>query len=107
MAKLSTDSIRASELLLASQPDAVDLDRTQQSAADLAVAYLANPAAPMLRQATALRKELRRRLTSGAVRPHELHDLCVTLARVTGVLAYAAVDLGHPECGGHTCACNV
>lgn len=96
LVKLLTDSVRESELLLAAQPDAVDLDRMQQSAADLGVAYLARPAAPMLRQATMLRQELQRRLTSGAIRPHESPDLYVALARVTGVLAYAAVDLGHP-----------
>jgi hypothetical protein len=59
---LLAKSVRESELLLASQPDAVDLDRIQQFAANLGVAYLSNPAQPMLRQAMMLRDELTRRL---------------------------------------------
>lgn len=92
-----TKSVRESELLLASEPDAVDLDRMQQSVADLSVAYLSNPAEPMLRQGMLLRQEFVRRLTSGAVRPQELLDIYDALSRISGILAYAAVDLGHPD----------
>ena len=95
--RLLTVSERESNLLLAAKPDAVELDRISESAANLAVAYLSNPARPMLEQAGALRHELTRRLTLGAVRPGELSDLYVTLGRVCGVLAYAALDLGRPE----------
>lgn len=90
-------STRESELLLAAQPDVADVDRLQQAGADLAVAYLAQPAQPMLKQGALLREELVRRLTSGAARPHEYADIYVALARISGVLAYAAVDLGHPD----------
>jgi len=92
-----SQSARESELLISIQPDVFDIDELQQSIADLSVAYLASPAQPMLVQGMALRKELTRRLTSGAVRPHEMADLYVALGRVSGVLAYAAVDLNSPD----------
>ena len=93
---LLTEAERESQLLIAIQPDAVDMDRLSESAARLGVAYLSNPAQPMLEQAKSLRTELVRRLTSGAIRPGELSDLYVALGRVSGVLAYAALDLGSP-----------
>jgi hypothetical protein len=86
-----------SQVLLAAKPDAVDLDRLSESAASLSVAYLASPARPMLEQARALRHELMRRLTAGAIRPRDLADLYVALGRVNGVISYAALDLGSPE----------
>jgi transcriptional regulator with XRE-family HTH domain len=95
--QLVAESVHESELLLAAQPDAADLDRLSESTADLAVAYLSNPARPMLEQASALRRELGRRLVAGAVRPGQLSDLYVALGRVHGVLAYAALDLGIPS----------
>lgn len=95
--RLLAASERESNLLLVTQPDAVELDRISESAASLAVAYLSSPARPMLEQAVALRHELTRRVTLGAVRPDELSDLYVTLGRVCGVLAYAALDLGRPQ----------
>lgn len=93
---LLKDVERETQLLLASQPDAVELDRINESVAALSVSYLANPARPMLEQGRLLRHELTRRLTSGAVRPGELSDLYVALGRVSGVLTYAALDLGSP-----------
>lgn len=93
--ELLDQSVRESRLFLALHPDSIDLDQLHQSGADLGIAYLASPALPMLDQANALRSELTRRLTSGAYRPHELADLYVTLGRVSGVLAYAALDLGN------------
>lgn len=94
---LLKESERESELLIASQPDAVDLDQISESTAQLAVAYLANPARPMLEQARALRGELTRRIMSGAVRPGQLADLYVALGRVCGIITYAALDLGSPQ----------
>lgn len=97
--KLLKQSERESKLLLAVQPDAVDLDILNESVADLAVAYLANRTRPrleqMLEQGMALRQELSRRRNLGVVRPRELSDLYIALGRVSGVLAYAALDLGH------------
>jgi transcriptional regulator with XRE-family HTH domain len=94
--RLLAESVRESELLLAVQPDATELDQLGESAAGLAVAYLSSPARPMLEQAKALRQELARRLEVGAVRGGQLSDLYVSLGRVSGVLAYAALDLGSP-----------
>lgn len=71
--KLLKRSERESKLLLAVQPDAVDLDRLNESVADLAVAYLANRTRPMLEQmleqGMALRQELSRRRELGAPLP--------------------------------------
>jgi hypothetical protein len=92
---LLKQSERESHLLLATQPDAVGLDKLNESVSDLAVAYLASPAHPMLVRGVALRQELARRLKLGAIRPGELSDLYIALGRVSGVLAYAALDLGH------------
>jgi len=91
---LLDQSVRESHLFLITQPDEVDLDQLHQSAADLGIAYLASPPRPMLEQGNALRSELTRRLLSGAFRKHQLGDLYLTLARVSGVLAYAALDIG-------------
>lgn len=93
---LLRQSERESKLLLAIQPDATDLDGLNEAVADLAVAYLASPAHPMLKQGTEIRQELTRRLKFGATRPGELSDLFIALGRVSGVLAYAALDLGDP-----------
>ena len=94
---LLRQSERESKLLLAIEPDAVDLDGLNDAVVDLAVAYLASPALPMLKQGVALRQELTRRLKLGATRPRELADLFIALGRVSGVLAYAALDLGDPS----------
>jgi hypothetical protein len=48
----------------------------------------------MLEQGVALRQELMRRLKEGATRPEEISDIYVALGRVSGVLSYAALDLG-------------
>ncbi len=92
--ELIDKTVQESRLFLASEPDAVDLDQLNQAAVDLGVAYLGSPARPMLEQGSALRSELIRRLTSGAYRRDELPDLYLALGRVSGVLAYASVDLG-------------
>lgn len=93
---LLNDVNRETQLLLASRPDAVDLDQINERVTELSVAYLANPARPMLEQGRLLRHELTRRLISGAIRPGELTDLYVALGRVCGILTYAALDLGSP-----------
>jgi hypothetical protein len=70
------------------------LDDLNESVVELAIAYLASPAKPMLEQGVALRQELMRRLKEGATRPEEISDIYVALGRVSGVLSYAALDLG-------------
>jgi transcriptional regulator with XRE-family HTH domain len=89
-------SVRESELLLAADPEAVDLDLLQEAVTNLAVAYLTNPPLPMLEQALALRTELVRRAKTGAMRPSQLSDVYVAIGRATGVITYAALDLGDP-----------
>jgi transcriptional regulator with XRE-family HTH domain len=88
---------RESRLMLATELDGIDLDQISESASDLSVSYLSTPARPMLEQARTLRHELMRRLNGGLVRPHELADLYVALGRVSGVISYAALDLGSPR----------
>lgn len=95
---LLTASVKNSEeVLLATAPDAVDVDYLNDSVASLGVAYLSSPAGPMLDQALKLRQEIIRRIRVGAARPHEIADLYVAASRASGVLSYAALDLGEPD----------
>ncbi|MGI8817367.1 MAG: helix-turn-helix domain-containing protein [Pseudonocardia sp.] len=68
--------------------------RAERAAAALAAAYLTNPPAPMLDAALIARqavvRELRRAPASGQRR-----DLTRVAGQLSGVLAYAALDLGH------------
>ncbi|OLM10613.1 hypothetical protein Ae505Ps2_0736 [Pseudonocardia sp. Ae505_Ps2] len=93
----STPSTTARHDQPATENTSVDVDALSESVASLSIAYLHQPAEPMLRKATDIRKESLRRLTEGAVRPHELRDLTLAAGRASGVLIYAALDLGHPE----------
>lgn len=94
---IATEQESAAIIAAAANPDAVDVDTLSESVASLSIAYLHQPAEPMLRRATDIRKESLRRLAEGAVRPHELRDLTLAAGRASGVLIYAALDLGHPE----------
>lgn len=85
------------EIIRSTAPDAVDVDALNESAASLGVAYLSSPAAPMLDQGTKLRSEIIRRIREGAVRPHEVDDLYLAASRTSGVLSYAALDLGNAD----------
>nr|WP_239029236.1 helix-turn-helix transcriptional regulator [Pseudonocardia acidicola] len=85
------------EILLATAPDAVDVDELNDSIASLSVAYLSSPAAPMLEQGLKLRHEVIRRIREGAARPHEVTDLYVAASRASGILSYAALDLGDAD----------
>jgi tetratricopeptide (TPR) repeat protein len=85
------------EILTATNPDAVDVDTLGESVASLSVAYLSSPAAPMLSQGMQLRQEAVRRLKNGAARPSEFKDLYLAAGRASGVLSYAALDLGEPD----------
>lgn len=90
-------SVRESQFLLELQPDAADLEQLHQAAAELGVEYLASPARPMLKCAVSLRKEVNQRLARGSLHSKDVADIHVTLARLSGVLAYAAVDLGNSK----------
>lgn len=74
----------------------IDLDAIDHGVRSLAVAYLGSPAMPVLEQACALRSEITFRLREEAFRPAEQVDLLLAAGRLSGVLAYAALDLGHP-----------
>ncbi|WP_163554098.1 helix-turn-helix domain-containing protein [Candidatus Frankia alpina] len=85
------------DILAATNPDAVDVDGLGERVASLGVAYLSSPATPMLSQGLQLRQEAIRRIKEGAARPHEFKDLYLAAGRASGVLSYAALDLGEPD----------
>lgn len=62
----------------------------------LAVAYLAQPAAAMLNQAADARRTALTALRTRRVRPAEVVDTVRHAGYLSGILAYAALDLGHP-----------
>lgn len=88
------DTQRLAALLAAEPTDAADT--LGAGAADLAVAYLGSPAPAMLDQASTLRRTavtaLRRARTPTAARDITLH-----IGHLSGVLAYAALDMGHAD----------
>lgn len=90
-------SARDSQALIASHVFERDLDSLQGVIEELAVAYLASPARPMLEQGMDVQRELAARARVGAIRPRELADLYLGLGRVSGVLAYAALDMGRAD----------
>jgi hypothetical protein len=94
-------SVKTSEEILAvAAVDAADTDTLNDAVTSLGVAYLRSPPRPMLEKATAVRDEVIRRLRVGAVRPGELADLYLAAGRASGILAYAALDLGHVGAAG-------
>jgi transcriptional regulator with XRE-family HTH domain len=95
-ARLLTASVSDSLRLIEAAQFLSDVDQVNGYAAQLAIDYLSTPAGPMLLDAVEMRGEVMRRLNSHDYRPRELPDLYMALARVQGVLAYAALDLGNP-----------
>ncbi len=81
----------------AAKPDAVDVDQMSESVASLSIAYLHEAPEPMLRRAANIRTESLRRLKEGAVHPRKVRELTMATGRASGILIYAALDLGHPE----------
>ncbi|MGW4802958.1 helix-turn-helix domain-containing protein [Kitasatospora sp. NPDC004272] len=79
------------------------VDDLAADAADLAVAYLAAPPGPMLEQAHLVRQEVTGRLRQRHHRPRERAELYVAAGRLSGVLAYAALDLGDPRAAMEHC----
>jgi transcriptional regulator with XRE-family HTH domain len=61
----------------------------------LAVAYLSSPPGPMLDEASALRRDALTVLRK-TTRPAALADITLAIGELSGVLAYAALDLGEP-----------
>lgn len=94
---LLSASAKGSELLIASNIHSNDLDSLGGIVEQLAISYLASPAKPMLTQGMEVQQELASRFKVGAIRPRELADFYVALGRVSGILAYAALDFGRSD----------
>jgi tetratricopeptide (TPR) repeat protein len=97
VASLLVASARDSNALVATHVHERDLDSLQDVVEQLAIGYLASPARPMLEQGMDVRRELTMRAKVGAIRPRELADLYLGLGRVSGILSYAALDLGRSD----------
>lgn len=95
--KLLVASARDSLRLIAAHEERMDLADLDQATRLLAVAYLGATPVPMLQESVALRSEALRRLQQHQYRPHELADLYLTIGRLQGILAYAALDAGDPR----------
>jgi tetratricopeptide (TPR) repeat protein len=72
----------------------LDIAELQEGVESTAVDYLASPPTPMMDRAHVLRGEAFERLRSGHFRPGDRADLYVAAGRLSGVLAYALLDLG-------------
>jgi transcriptional regulator with XRE-family HTH domain/tetratricopeptide (TPR) repeat protein len=78
-------------------------------AADLATRYLTSPPAPMLVEAHECRRHVLM-MFHDRVAPKQSRDLYVVAALLSGINAYACLDLGHPDAAmtqadaGHVCA---
>lgn len=92
--RLMTSVLRESGALSALPESRMDLAEVDRGVRDLAVGYLGRPATPVLEQAAELRREITTKLRAGAHRPSEHADLLLAAGRLSGVLAYAALDLG-------------
>ncbi|MFC1416524.1 helix-turn-helix domain-containing protein [Streptacidiphilus cavernicola] len=94
--RLLAASVRESDalgLLCASQPDIAGVSDSVRA---LAVAYLGTPPAPILAQATQVRSGLVDRIKKGGVHAGDEKDLFLAVGQLSGVLSYAALDLGSP-----------
>ncbi|MFV8127512.1 helix-turn-helix transcriptional regulator [Streptomyces syringium] len=74
----------------------LELDELHAGVEETAVDYLGTAPGPMLRRADALRGDALSRLRDYRHGPHERADLYVVAGRLSGILAYAALDLGDP-----------
>ncbi|GAA2811608.1 hypothetical protein GCM10010441_40380 [Kitasatospora paracochleata] len=81
----------------------LEVDDLAADAADLAVQYLASPPGPMLADAHRVRQEVTGRLRQRHHRPGERRELYRAAGHLSGVLAYAALDLGHADAALEHC----
>ncbi|WP_344624579.1 helix-turn-helix transcriptional regulator [Kitasatospora arboriphila] len=95
--RLMAASVRESETLDALCGSRPDTGFVGEAVRSLAVAYLGTPPGPMLAEATQLRSELVDRIKKGGVRPEDENDLVLAAGHLSGILAYAALDLGSPD----------
>jgi tetratricopeptide (TPR) repeat protein len=96
MRRLLAASVRESESLDILCSSRIDLSAVDASVRSLAVAYLGTAPAPMLAEAMGIRSDLMDRIKKGGVRPDDEKDLFLAIGQLSGVLAYAALDLGSP-----------
>lgn len=75
----------------------LDISELHAGVEATAVDYLGTPPAPMMDRAHALRAEAAERIRSGHHRPQDRSDLYVTAGQLSGVLAYALLDMGDPD----------
>lgn len=75
----------------------LDLDTVQAGVAETAVDYLSTAPGPMLQRAHVLRDDVLARLRDHRHGPDDRSDLLVAAGRLSGVLAYAALDLGDAD----------
>lgn len=75
----------------------LELDELHAGVEETAVDYLGTAPGPMLHRADALRRDVLVRLRDYRHGPHERADLYVAAGRLSGVLAYAALDLGDAD----------
>lgn len=72
----------------------LELDDIHEGVQEAAIDYLGWPPAPMLQRADTLRTDVLQRLRDYRHGPHERADLYVAAGRLSGILSYAALDLG-------------
>ncbi|MDR3081492.1 MAG: helix-turn-helix domain-containing protein [Streptomyces sp.] len=75
----------------------LELDELHAGIEETAVDYLSHAPGPMLLRADALRRDALQRLRDYRHGPHERADLYVSAGRLSGILAYAALDLGDAD----------
>lgn len=75
----------------------LDIAALQEGVEATAVDYLGSPPAPMMDRAHVLRAEAFERIRSGHHRSADRSDLYVAAGRLSGVLAYALLDIGDPD----------
>ncbi|MFI8942719.1 hypothetical protein [Streptomyces syringium] len=75
----------------------LELDELHAGVEETAIDYLGTAPRPMLHRADALRGDVLSRLRDYRHGPHERSDLYVAAGRLSGILAYSALDLGDPD----------
>lgn len=95
--KLLALALKDSDELTRATLDDLDTEHITAGVERLAVGYLGTPPAPIHNESVTLRSEVVTRIRSGHHRPHERSDLYMAVGRLSGVPAYAALDLGHPR----------
>ncbi|MEW2578381.1 helix-turn-helix domain-containing protein [Streptomyces syringium] len=75
----------------------LELDELHAGVEETAIDYLSTGPGPMLHRADDLRRDVLSRLRDYRHGPHERSDLYVAAGRLSGILAYSALDLGDPN----------